>query len=128
MRPSILASASTLALGLILLFVPPFSLAKRITYLLDQRPERSVLFIGSARTFSNDMPETLLHIADSAGYANKLRMEMHGSGDQSTTFHGAIRRFTRCSPKVGTMLCCRRKATSRSTVRTGANGSDQPPI
>jgi hypothetical protein len=89
MRPSILASASTLALGLILVFVPPFSLAKRITYLLDQRPERLVLFIGNARTSSNDMPEMLLHIADSAGYANKLRIEMHGSGDQSTTFHGA---------------------------------------
>lgn len=89
MRPYIRASGLALALGLILLLVPPFSVTERVGNALDQRPEQAILFIGNARTSSNDMPLMLRRIADSAGYASKLRIETYGSGDKSMTAHSA---------------------------------------
>lgn len=84
----------TSALIVMLLFGPPFNAFERCSYLLDQRSEQSILFIGNARVSSNDMPMMIRRIADSAGYSRKLHIEVYGSGDDSMTSHATDPRVT----------------------------------
>jgi hypothetical protein len=74
-------------LGAALLFVEPFSLVQRFSYVVDPRPEVSVLFIGNSRTFYHRMPDMVRRIADSAGHAHKLRIGMHAPGALSLAEH-----------------------------------------
>lgn len=42
----------------------------------DDRPVRPVLFLGNSRTYYNDMPYMVRRIADSAGWPERLQVEM----------------------------------------------------
>lgn len=78
LRRVLTLAAMTSALIVMLLFGPPFNAFERGSYLLDQRSEQSILFIGNARVSSNDMPMMIRRIADSAGYSSKLHIEVYG--------------------------------------------------
>jgi hypothetical protein len=83
------AGALAALLVSLLLFAAPFSGARRLAYLVDQRPEQTLLFIGNSRTSWNDMPMMVQAIADSAGNASKLRIEMHAPGGVGLLTHGS---------------------------------------
>lgn len=84
----------TLAIVLVgaLAFLPPFSDFLRngirsLEDLFDSRPERTVLFIGNSRTFYHDMPFMVRSIADSAGFSEKLHVEMDAEPSVSLADH-----------------------------------------
>lgn len=75
-----------------LFFLPPFNgwPGKGKEYLLDlfsDRPAQTVLFLGNSRTFYHDMPHMVRLIADSAGYAKKLHIEMEARPSFSLADH-----------------------------------------
>jgi hypothetical protein len=75
-----------------LAFLPPFSNFLRhgilsVQDLFDNRPERTVLFIGNSRTFYHNMPFMVRSIADSAGFPEKLHVEMDAEPSVSLTDH-----------------------------------------
>lgn len=75
-----------------LLFLPPFSGwvghdSQLIRELFDRRPERTALFVGNSRTFYHDMPFMVRSIADSAGYSEKLHIEMDAQPSASLSDH-----------------------------------------
>lgn len=75
-----------------LAFLPPFNgmLSDGIGSLkemLDIRPEQRVLFIGNSRTFYHAMPFMVRSIADSAGYPEKLHVEMDAEPGVSLAYH-----------------------------------------
>ncbi len=74
-------------LACLLLFAAPFSGAQRLAYAVDQRPERTILFIGNSRTSWHDMPSMLRSTADSAGHDTKLRTEMHAPDGDGLSDH-----------------------------------------
>jgi hypothetical protein len=75
-----------------LAFLPPFSNFLRhgirsMEDFFDSRPERTVLFIGNSRTFYHDMPFMVRSIADSAGFPEKLHVEMDAEPSVSLADH-----------------------------------------
>jgi len=75
-----------------LLFLPPFNgwLSREklsIEDYFDNRPERTALFVGNSRTFYHDMPFMVRSIADSAGYPEKLHIEMDAQPSASLSDH-----------------------------------------
>lgn len=45
--------------------------------LFDQRPARSILFVGNSRTYPHDMPYMVRRMADSANAPEKYQIRMH---------------------------------------------------
>ncbi len=75
-------------LGGSLIFLPPFNgVGAYVKDLLDSRPERTALFIGNSRTFYHNMPFMVRSIADSAGYPEKLHVEMDAEPGVSLADH-----------------------------------------
>jgi len=94
MRQALRTSALAIILLGLILFAPPLNRPlidglQVVADLFDQRPERSVLFIGNSRTFFHDMPKMVRKIADSAGFSEKLRIEMHAPAAESLAAHWA---------------------------------------
>jgi hypothetical protein len=91
--PKITRKSALLAILLVcLLLLPPFNGYLRQGYLsikdyFDDRPQQSALFIGNSRTFYHNMPAMVRTIADSAGYAKKLHIEMSANPGVSLGFH-----------------------------------------
>jgi|GEM_PF-732452 len=86
------AGVLAIALASSLAFLPPFNgmLSDGIRSLkdmLDTRPEQRVLFIGNSRTFYHAMPFMVRSIADSAGYPEKLHVEMDAQPGVSLAYH-----------------------------------------
>jgi hypothetical protein len=84
--------ALAIVLVCFLVFLPPFNGfvsrgLQSVEDILDSRPERSVLFIGNSRTFYHDMPFMVRRIADSAGYPEKLHVEMDAQPGVSLADH-----------------------------------------
>lgn len=75
-------------LSCLVLFCAPFSGGQRLAYFLDQRPEQTLLFIGNSRTSWNHMPMMVQSIANSAGHADKLRIEMYARDGIGLRGHG----------------------------------------
>ncbi len=55
--------------------------------LFDDRPARSVLFIGNSRTYPYDMPYMVREIADSAGAPETYQVRMHAPNGQTLADH-----------------------------------------
>lgn len=75
-----------------LFFLPPFNGwpgkgKEFLVDLFDDRPEQTALFLGNSRTFYHDMPHMVRLIADSAGYAKKLHIEMEAKPGISLADH-----------------------------------------
>lgn len=75
-----------------LLVLPPFNGIVResiqsLEDVFDSRPERTILFIGNSRTFYHQMPYMVRSIADSAGFPEKLHVEMDAEPSVSLSDH-----------------------------------------
>lgn len=75
-----------------LLFSPPFhgwvkQGQRAVADYLDGRPTKTALFVGNSRTFFHDMPYMVRSIADSAGYPEKLHIEMEAKPSTSLATH-----------------------------------------
>jgi len=84
---------AAILLGLIL-FVPPLNTMlyggiQTIRDQFDTRPERRILFIGNSRTFYNDMPAMVRQMANEAGGAERLHIEMYAKAGVSLETHWA---------------------------------------
>lgn len=74
------------------LFSPPFNGwvnqgRRAVTDYFDSRPARTALFLGNSRTFTHDMPYMVRSIADSAGFPEKLHIEMEAKPSTSLATH-----------------------------------------
>jgi hypothetical protein len=75
---------------------PAHVLAQRTFDRFDERPPRSILFIGNSRTFDNHMPYMLREMADSANAAEKYQVQMSalpGASFESHWREGRVQRL-----------------------------------
>ena len=55
--------------------------------LFDQRPARSILFVGNSRTYPHDLPYMVRRMADSANAPEKYQIRMHALPGQALADH-----------------------------------------